>query len=148
MSLALFFFLRTRRPPRSTRTDSRFPDTTRFRSALRAIGEPIFGLPSRDVSMGRLLAQLFQVTEQFEMRTRPELILLQKTMVVIEGVARHFDPDNNIWDSAEPVLRTWMTEQFAPETRIEEAVTGAAQLGRMAGNLPEDRKSTRLNSSH
>jgi ubiquinone biosynthesis protein len=108
-----------------------------FAQALRSIGEPIFGRPSRDVSMGRLLAQLFQVTEQFEMRTRPELILLQKTMVVIEGVARHFDPDNNIWDSAEPVLREWMSTQFAPETRLEEAVTGAAQLGRMAGQLPD-----------
>jgi ubiquinone biosynthesis protein len=108
-----------------------------FAQALRSIGEPIFGRPARDVSMGRLLAQLFQVTEQFDMKTRPELILLQKTMVVIEGVARHFDPDHNIWDSAEPVLKTWMVEQFAPETRLEEVAEGAAQLGRMAGQLPD-----------
>jgi ubiquinone biosynthesis protein len=108
-----------------------------FAQALRSIGEPIFGRPARDVSMGRLLAQLFQVTEQFEMKTRPELILLQKTMVVIEGVARHFDPDHNIWDSAEPVLKSWMIEQFAPETRLEEAAAGAAQLGRLAGQLPD-----------
>lgn len=108
-----------------------------FAQALRSVGEPIFGRPARDVSMGRLLAQLFQVTEQFEMKTRPELILLQKTMVVIEGVARHFDPDHNIWDSAEPVLKSWMMEQFAPETRLEEAAAGAVQLGRLAGNLPE-----------
>ncbi|MDR3500766.1 MAG: 2-polyprenylphenol 6-hydroxylase [Parvibaculum sp.] len=108
-----------------------------FAQALRAIGEPIFGRSARDVSMGRLLAQLFQVTEQFDMRTRPELILLQKTMVVIEGVSRHFDPDHNIWESAEPVLKAWMMEQFAPETRIEEAAAGAMQLGRLAGNLPD-----------
>lgn len=108
-----------------------------FAQALRSVGEPIFGRPARDVSMGRLLAQLFQVTEQFDMKTRPELILLQKTMVVIEGVARHFDPDHNIWDSAEPVLKSWMSEQFAPETRLEEVAEGAAQLGRLAGNLPD-----------
>jgi len=108
-----------------------------FAQALRSVGEPIFGRPARDLSMGRLLAQLFQVTEQFDMKTRPELILLQKTMVVIEGVARHFDPDHNIWDSAEPVLKSWMNEQFAPDTRLEEVAEGAAQLGRMAGNLPD-----------
>lgn len=108
-----------------------------FAQALRSVGEPIFGRPARDVSMGRLLAQLFQVTEQFDMKTRPELILLQKTMVVIEGVARHFDPDHNIWDSAEPVLKSWMSEQFAPEARLGEVAEGAAQLGRMAGNLPD-----------
>ncbi|HUD50182.1 2-polyprenylphenol 6-hydroxylase [Parvibaculum sp.] len=108
-----------------------------FAQALRAIGEPIFGRPARDVSMGRLLAQLFQVTEQFEMKTRPELILLQKTMVVIEGVARNFDPDHNIWDSAEPVLKSWMIERLAPETRLEEAAAGARELGRIVGHLPE-----------
>ena len=107
-----------------------------FAQALRAIGEPIFGRTARDVSMGRLLAQLFQVTEQFDMKTRPELILLQKTMVVIEGVARHFDPDHNIWDSAEPVLKAWMIERLAPETRLEEAAAGAAHLGRLVTNLP------------
>ncbi|MDO8422824.1 MAG: 2-polyprenylphenol 6-hydroxylase [Parvibaculum sp.] len=108
-----------------------------FAQALRSVGEPIFGRPARDVSMGRLLAQLFQVTEQFDMKTRPELILLQKTMVVIEGVARHFDPDHNIWDSAEPVLKSWMSDQFAPEARLGEVAEGAVQLGRLAGNLPD-----------
>ncbi|ABS65255.1 2-polyprenylphenol 6-hydroxylase [Parvibaculum lavamentivorans DS-1] len=108
-----------------------------FAQALRAVAEPIFGRPSRDVSMGKLLAQLFQVTEQFDMKTRPELLLLQKTMVVVEGVARHFDPDHNIWESAEPVLKSWMIERMAPETRIEEAAAGAMQLGRMMSNLPE-----------
>ncbi|HCX69109.1 MAG TPA: ubiquinone biosynthesis protein UbiB, partial [Rhodobiaceae bacterium] len=87
--------------------------------------------------MGKLLAQLFQVTEQFDMRTRPELILLQKTMVVVEGVARDFDPDHNIWESAEPTLRAWMVERMAPEARIEEAAAGAMQLGRMMSHLPD-----------
>lgn len=108
-----------------------------FAQALRAVAEPIFGRPAREVSMGKLLAQLFQVTEQFDMKTRPELLLLQKTMVVVEGVARHFDPDHNIWESAEPVLKSWMIERMAPETRLEEAAAGAMQLGRMMSNLPE-----------
>lgn len=107
-----------------------------FAQALRSVAEPIFGRPAREVSMGKLLAQLFQVTEQFDMRTRPELILLQKTMVVVEGVARDFDPDHNIWESAEPVLKAWMVERMAPEARIEEAAAGALQLGRMMSHLP------------
>lgn len=107
-----------------------------FAQALRSVAEPIFGRPAREVSMGKLLAQLFQVTEQFDMRTRPELILLQKTMVVVEGVARDFDPDHNIWESAEPVLKAWMVERMTPEARIEEAAAGALQLGRMMSHLP------------
>ncbi len=108
-----------------------------FAKALRSVAEPIFGRPAREVSMGKLLAQLFQVTEQFDMRTRPELILLQKTMVVVEGVARHFDPDHNIWESAEPVLKSWMMDKMGPEARIEEAAAGAMQLGRVMSHLPE-----------
>lgn len=108
-----------------------------FAQALRSVAEPIFGRPARDVSMGKLLAQLFQVTEQFDMHTRPELLLLQKTMVVVEGVARDFDPDHNIWESAEPVLKAWMVERMAPEARLEEAAAGALQLGRMMSHLPE-----------
>ena len=108
-----------------------------FAQAIRAVAEPVFGRPAREVSMGKLLAQLFQVTDQFDMRTRPELILLQKTMVVVEGVARYFDPDHNIWESAEPVLKNWMMEKMGPEARIEEAAAGALQLGRVMGRLPE-----------
>ena len=108
-----------------------------FAQALRSVAEPIFGRPASEVSMGKLLAQLFQVTEQFDMRTRPELILLQKTMVVVEGVARDFDPEHNIWESAEPVLKAWMVEKMGPEARIEEAAAGAMQLGRMMSHLPE-----------
>lgn len=108
-----------------------------FAQALRSVGEPIFGRPASEVSMGRLLAQLFQVTEQFDMKTRPELILLQKTMVVVEGVARHFDPEHNIWESAEPVVKAWITARMAPEARLEEAAAGALQIGRVMANLPD-----------
>ncbi len=108
-----------------------------FAQALRAIGEPIFGKGAQDVSMGRLLAQLFLVTNQFDMETRPELILLQKTMVVIEGVARHFDPEHNIWDSAEPIVAKWIAERLGPEGRLQDAADGAAALGRVMTHLPE-----------
>lgn len=108
-----------------------------FAQALRSIGEPIFGKDAKDVSMGRLLAQLFLVTDQFDMETRPELILLQKTMVVVEGVARHFDPEHNIWDSAEPILAAWMAERLGPEGMIQDATDGAAALGRVVTHLPE-----------
>eukprot|EP00439_Symbiodinium_sp_Y106_P088222 s1_g758.t1 len=108
-----------------------------FAQALRSIGEPIFGKDAKDVSMGRLLAQLFLVTDQFDMATRPELILLQKTMVVVEGVARHFDPEHNIWDSAEPILAAWMAERLGPEGMIQDATDSAAALGRVVTHLPE-----------
>ncbi|MGX1198015.1 AarF/UbiB family protein [Parvibaculum sp. MBR-TMA-1.3b-4.2] len=108
-----------------------------FAQALRSIGEPIWGKSLGELSMSRLLSQLFQVTEQFDMRTRPELILLQKTMVVVEGVARHFDPDHNIWESAEPVVKEWITDQATPEHRLEEAAAGAVQMGRVLANLPD-----------
>ena len=79
-------------------------DEAAFAQALRAVGEPVFGLKARDVSMGRLLAQLFEITALFDMRLRPELVLLQKTMVTVEGVARRIDPDHDIWAAAEPVV--------------------------------------------
>ena len=83
-----------------------------FAQALRAIGEPIMGRPSSEISMGQLLGQLFQYTEVFDMETRPELLLLQKTMVVVEGVGRDLDPNLNIWVVAEPVVKEWMEATF------------------------------------
>ena len=71
-----------------------------FAQALRAIGEPIFGRPAREVSMAKLLQQLFDTTRRFDMQAQPQLLLLQKTMVVVEGVARGLDPDFDIWEAA------------------------------------------------
>jgi ubiquinone biosynthesis protein len=107
-----------------------------FAQALRAVGEPILGRPADEISMARLLAQLFDVTAQFCMPLQPQLLLLQKTMVVVEGVARDFDPHVNIWKSAEPVLKNFMQEKLAPEARLAEAAEGALALGRMMSNLP------------
>ena len=68
-----------------------------FAQALRAVGEPLHGVPASEIAMSRLLNQLFETTELFAMQTRPELILLQKTMVVVEGVGRSLDPDLDMW---------------------------------------------------
>ena len=108
-----------------------------FAQALRAIGEPLMDKSAEEISMARLLAQLFQVTEQFDMRTRPELLLLQKTMVVVEGVARMLNPSLNMWTTAEPVVRQWIEQKFGAQGRIEDAAEGAATLGKLMGQLPE-----------
>ena len=76
--------------------------------ALRSIGEPIFGQSVKDISGGKLLKQLFDVTEKFNMQTQPQLLMLQKTMVVVEGVARKLNPNTNIWKTSKPVLENWL----------------------------------------
>jgi ubiquinone biosynthesis protein len=95
-----------------------FHDKGAFAQALRAVGEPVFGRPVREVSMGRLLAQLFDITSLFDMRLRPELVLLQKTMVTVEGVARKIDPDHDLWAAAEPVVRQWITRELSPAATV------------------------------
>jgi ubiquinone biosynthesis protein len=117
-------------------------DKAAFAQALRAVGEPTFGLTARDVSMGRLLAQLFQITALFDMRLRPELVLLQKTMVTVEGVARRIDPDNDIWAAAEPVVARWIARELSPAAKVRdfarEARAAVSYLARMADPPPED----------
>jgi ubiquinone biosynthesis protein len=89
-----------------------------FTQACRSIGEPILGRPLHEISIARLLAQLFQVTEQFEMETQPQLLLLQKTMVLIEGIGRRLDPTINIWSLARPLVEAWVRENRGPEARL------------------------------
>jgi len=107
-----------------------------FAQAIRAIGEPIHNRMAEDISMARLLTLLFEVTGLFDMRTRPELLLLQKTMVVVEGVARSLDPKLDIWSTAEPVVREWMTRHLGPAGKLEGAAQGVSELGRFVGNAP------------
>jgi ubiquinone biosynthesis protein len=104
-----------------------------FAQALRSVGEPILGRPVNEISIGRLLAQLFQITEAFNMPTQPRLLLLQKTMVTAEGVARGLDPEINFWAVAKPVLESWMDEQAGPEARLKDA---AEMAGEMVQRLP------------
>ena len=107
-----------------------------FAQALRAIGEPIHGRTAEEISMADLLGQLFAYTEVFDMQTRPELILLQKTMVVVEGVARSLDPSLNMWIAAEPVARQWIEENLGPIGRLREAGQGATSIGKTLAELP------------
>ena len=107
-----------------------------FAQALRAIGEPIHNRVAEEISMAKLLTLLLEVTGLFDMRTRPELILLQKTMVVVEGVARGFDPKLDIWKVADPVVREWIERNLGPIGRIQGAVSGAGDLARHLTGLP------------
>ncbi|MFO1184863.1 MAG: 2-polyprenylphenol 6-hydroxylase [Bauldia sp.] len=107
-----------------------------FAQALRAIGEPIHGQSAASISMAKLLMLLFEVTELFDMATRPELLLLQKTMVVVEGVARSLDPDFDMWAAAEPVVAQWIERHLGPAGRLEEAARNAGSLAALVGTLP------------
>jgi ubiquinone biosynthesis protein len=108
-----------------------------FAQALRAIGEPIFGRGARDVSMAKLLQQLFDTTYRFDMELQPQLVLLQKTMVVVEGVARSLDPDFDIWEASRPVVEQWMIDHMGPEARLRDMGEGVGALGRLARDLPQ-----------
>jgi ubiquinone biosynthesis protein len=107
-----------------------------FAQAIRAIGEPIHNRTAEDISMASLLTLLFEVTGLFDMRTRPELLLLQKTMVVVEGVARSLDPKLDMWKTADPVVREWIARNLGPVGKLEGAVDGASEIGRFMGQVP------------
>jgi ubiquinone biosynthesis protein len=107
-----------------------------FAQAIRAIGEPIHNRTAEDISMASLLTLLFEVTGLFDMRTRPELLLLQKTMVVVEGVARSLDPKLDMWKTADPVVREWIARNLGPVGKLEGAVEGAGEIGRFMGQVP------------
>jgi ubiquinone biosynthesis protein len=107
-----------------------------FAQAIRAIGEPIHNKQASEISMAKLLTLLFEVTGLFDMKTRPELLLLQKTMVVVEGVARSFDPNLDMWATAEPVVREWVERHLGPAGRLEDVAQGAGEVGKFLGGVP------------
>ena len=107
-----------------------------FAQAIRAIGEPIHNRTAEEISMAKLLMLLFEVTGLFDMRTRPELLLLQKTMVVVEGVGRSLDPKLDMWTVADPVVREWIERHLGPVGQIEGAAEGALEMGRFFGEVP------------
>ena len=112
-----------------------------FATALRAAGEPIRGLPVKDISVGRMLESLFSITRDFDMPTQPHLLLLQKTMVMNEGVATALDPDINMWETAEPFLREWIRSELGPEAyyadRLIELVRAAKKIPELIQRLDE-----------
>ncbi|MEO0329155.1 MAG: 2-polyprenylphenol 6-hydroxylase [Pseudomonadota bacterium] len=112
-------------------------DVTSFAQAIRAIGEPIHGQSAETISMAKLLTLLFEVTDLFDMETRPELIMLQKTMVVVEGVARNLDPQFNMWKTAEPVVGEWIAKNLGPAAFVSDAREGFSAARRLVTILPE-----------
>jgi ubiquinone biosynthesis protein len=108
-----------------------------FAQAIRAVGEPIHNRRADEISMAKVLTLLFEITGLFDMATRTELVMLQKTMVVVEGVARNLDPQLDMWTTADPVVRDWIGRYLGPVGRIEEAGRGLASLAGILGQLPE-----------
>ena len=108
-----------------------------FAQALRAIGEPIHSRTADQISMARLLTLLFDITALFDMTTRVELVLLQKTMVVVEGVARKLDPQLNMWSTSEPVVGAWIAENLGPRGRIENAVESVSAFVALLADAPK-----------
>ena len=107
-----------------------------FAQALRSVGEPIFGQNIKDISGGNLLSQLFEITEKFNMATQTQLLLLQKTMVVVEGVARKLYPETNIWNVSKPILENWLEELKGPKATISSAIDTSGELLKRIPDLP------------
>ena len=104
--------------------------------ALRSIGEPIFGQSIKDISGANLLGQLFEITEKFNMHTQTQLLLLQKTMVVVEGVARKINPETNIWEVSRPVLENWMKSVKGPQSTINRTIEISKDILQRIPDLP------------
>lgn len=103
-----------------------------FATALRAVGEPMRGLAVKDMSIGMMLDGLFNITRDFDMQTQPHLLLLQKTMVMVEGVATSLDPDINLWESAAPFVREWIRTELGPEAAVaDRLITDLRTLARL-----------------
>ncbi len=107
-----------------------------FAQALRSVGEPIFGQSIKDISGGNLLAQLFEITEKFNMPTQTPLLLLQKTMVVVEGVARKLYPETNIWEVSRPVLEDWLKDMKSPKSTFDTAVNTTTEILKRVPDFP------------
>jgi ubiquinone biosynthesis protein len=107
-----------------------------FAQALRSIGEPIFGQSVKNISGSKLLSQLFEITEKFNMQTQTQLLLLQKTMVVVEGVARKLDPNTNIWKVSKPVLEDWLKNIKDPINKTSEVLSDTSEIIKRLPSLP------------
>jgi ubiquinone biosynthesis protein len=112
-------------------------DVEDFANALRAVGEPIFGMDAANISMGKLLTYLFEVTERFGMETRTELILLQRTMVVVEGVARSLNPNINIWKTAQPIVENYIRQSIGPKAIFKDIADTVRVIAKFGPRLPD-----------
>ena len=107
-----------------------------FAQALRSVGEPIFGQSIKDISGGNLLSQLFEITEKFKMPTQIQLLILQKTMVVVEGVARRLNPETNIWEVSRPILESWISDTKGPKATINNAINTSSEILKRIPDFP------------
>ncbi|WP_176083593.1 2-polyprenylphenol 6-hydroxylase [Martelella sp. HB161492] len=112
-------------------------DKASFAQAIRAIGEPIHGQSAETISMGKLLTLLFEITEIFDMATQTQLINLQKTMVVVEGVSRMLDPRFNMWKASEPVVAKWIEDNLGPKRVLADMKDGLKAALKLAEAIPE-----------
>jgi len=108
-----------------------------FASALRAVGEPIFGKKAEDVSMSKVLLQLLEITEIFDMELQPQLILLQKTMMQTEGVARRLDPGFDMWEASRPIVEKAVRRELGPERYLNDFLYGLGRTRRTLSILPD-----------
>ena len=115
------------------------PATTRvdeLESAIRAVCEPYFDRPLKEISLGMVLMRLFQTSRRFHVEIQPQLVLLQKTLLNIEGLGRELDPDLDLWNTAKPFLEKWMIEQIGPQKLIEELKAQAPRYAKLLPDLP------------
>ena len=115
--------------PRETRVDD-------FETAIRAVCEPIFSKPLKDISFGRVLLRLFQTARRFNMQVQPQLVMLQKTLLTIEGLGRELDPDLDLWVTAKPYLQRWMSEQIGWRALVRQIRTEAPYWGTLLPQIP------------
>ena len=116
------------------------PALAEFATALRAVGEPMRGLPVKDMSIGMMLDGLFSITRDFDMVTQPHLLLLQKTMVMEEGVATALDPDINMWEAAEPFLKDWLRTELGPEAYYADRIVDTVRAFKAAQSTSKDNR--------
>ncbi|MCF8709569.1 2-polyprenylphenol 6-hydroxylase [Rhizorhapis sp. SPR117] len=110
-------------------------DVAEFATALRAVGEPMRGKPVKDLSIGQMLDGLFAITRDFDMQTQPHLLLLQKTMVMVEGVATSLDPDINMWETSGPFVQEWIRSELGPEAALADSLIESARTLRRLPSL-------------
>ena len=136
----LAFFRRDYRRVATLHVDSSWvPPGTRvdeLESAVRAVCEPIFNKPLKDISFGLVLLRLFQTARQFHMEVQPQLVLLQKTLLAIEGLGRQLYPELDLWKTAKPVLEEWMRERHDPRTQLKQLIDGWPELSEDLAMLP------------
>ena len=111
--------------------------TEDFSQALRSIGEPIINQKAKNISMGNVLVQLFDITKQFNMSLQPQLLLLQKTMITVEGVARKLDPEINFWDVSKPEIEKWLKDELGIKNRLKQTQETLEALSRTMPDIPD-----------